>query len=41
MADRIPFLANWRQNIIYIGFVVIFAVFAVTLADKEIGRAHV
>ena len=34
MAERIPFLANWRQNIIYIGFVVIFAVFAVTLADK-------
>lgn len=28
------FFANWRQNIIYIGFVVIFAVFAVTLADK-------
>lgn len=26
--------ANWRQNIIYIGFVVIFLVFAVTLADK-------
>ena len=26
--------ANWRQNIIYIGFVVIFVVFAVTLADK-------
>ena len=34
MAERIQFLANWRQNIIYIGFVVIFAVFAVTLADK-------
>lgn len=35
MAERTPaFLANWRQNIIYIGFVVIFAVFAVTLADK-------
>jgi ribose transport system permease protein len=34
MAERMPFLANWRQNIIYIGFVVIFAVFAVTLADK-------
>ena len=28
------FFANWRQNIIYIGFVVIFIVFAVTLADK-------
>ena len=27
-------LANWRQNIIYIGFVVIFIVFAVTLHDK-------
>jgi ribose transport system permease protein len=26
--------ANWRQNIIYIGFVVIFIVFAVTLSDK-------
>lgn len=32
-----PFMAifrNWRQNIIYIGFVVIFLIFAVTLADK-------
>jgi ribose transport system permease protein len=28
------FFANWRQNIIYIGFVVIFLVFAVTLNDK-------
>lgn len=27
-------LANWRQNIIYIGFVVIFLIFAVTLSDK-------
>jgi ribose transport system permease protein len=27
-------LTNWRQNIIYIGFVVIFLVFAVTLYDK-------
>ncbi len=27
-------LANWRQNIIYIGFVVIFLIFAVTLNDK-------
>lgn len=27
-------LTNWRQNIIYIGFVVIFIVFAVTLFDK-------
>ncbi|MBB3593187.1 ribose transport system permease protein [Rhizobium sp. BK529] len=28
------FLSNWRQNIIYIGFVVIFIVFAVALNDK-------
>ncbi|MEK9735186.1 MAG: ABC transporter permease, partial [Paracoccaceae bacterium] len=28
------FLANWRQNIIYIGFVVIFVVFAATLNDR-------
>ena len=28
------FFANWRQNIIYIGFVVIFIVFAITLNDK-------
>ena len=28
------FFANWRQNIIYIGFVVIFIVFALTLNDK-------
>jgi ribose transport system permease protein len=35
MADRTAgFFANWRQNIIYIGFVVIFVVFAVTLSDK-------
>ena len=35
MAERIPaFLANWRQNIIYIGFVVIFVIFALTLSDK-------
>ena len=27
-------LTNWRQNIIYIGFVVIFLVFAITLYDK-------
>lgn len=26
--------ANWRQNIIYIGFIVIFLIFAVTLSDK-------
>ncbi len=39
MAKPIPspagaFFANWRQNIIYIGFVVIFVVFALTLSDK-------
>ncbi len=28
------FIANWRQNIIYIGFVLIFVVFAVTLSQK-------
>jgi ribose transport system permease protein len=28
------FFANWRQNIIYIGFVVIFIIFAITLNDK-------
>ncbi|MFZ1481457.1 MAG: ABC transporter permease [Paracoccaceae bacterium] len=28
------FFANWRQNIIYIGFVVIFVVFALTLNEK-------
>lgn len=28
------FLSNWRQNIIYIGFVVIFIVFAIALNDK-------
>ena len=28
------FFANWRQNILYIGFVVIFVVFAATLNDK-------
>ena len=28
------FFANWRQNIIYIGFVVIFVVFALTLSQK-------
>ena len=27
-------LANWRQNIIYIGFIVIFLVFAIALHDK-------
>jgi ribose transport system permease protein len=26
--------ANWRQNIIYIGFVAIFVIFAITLNDK-------
>ncbi len=38
-ADATPtpmggFFANWRQNIIYIGFVLIFVVFAVTLSHK-------
>jgi ribose transport system permease protein len=28
------FQANWRQNIIYIGFIVIFVLFAVTLNEK-------
>ena len=28
------FFANWRQNIIYIGFVAIFVIFAITLNDK-------
>jgi ribose transport system permease protein len=28
------FFANWRQNIIYIGFVLIFVVFALTLSQK-------
>ena len=32
MLDKI--IANWRQNIIYIGFVVIFVVFAITLGHK-------
>ena len=32
MLDKI--LANWRQYIIYIGFVVIFVVFAITLSHK-------
>ena len=31
---RRSFLANWRQNIIYIGFVCIFAIFALTLGDQ-------
>ena len=39
MAEPIPapggaLFANWRQNIIYIGFVAIFLVFALTLNDK-------
>ena len=33
-APSTTFFANWRQNIIYIGFVVIFIVFALTLSDK-------
>ena len=28
------FLQNWRQNIIYIGFIAIFVVFALTLNDR-------
>jgi ribose transport system permease protein len=39
MAKSIPapggaLFANWRQNIIYIGFVAIFLIFALTLSDK-------
>ena len=39
MANAVPapggaFFANWRQNIIYIGFVAIFLIFALTLSDK-------
>ncbi|MES2665866.1 MAG: ABC transporter permease [Pseudomonadota bacterium] len=33
-APRGAFFANWRQNIIYIGFVAIFVIFALTLNDK-------
>ena len=33
-APRGAIFANWRQNIIYIGFVAIFVVFALTLNDK-------
>lgn len=33
-APNAAFFANWRQNIIYIGFAVIFVVFALTLNDK-------
>lgn len=33
LASRLG-LSNWRQNIIYIGFIVIFLVFAITLHDK-------
>ncbi|MBC7477234.1 MAG: ABC transporter permease, partial [Pseudorhodobacter sp.] len=28
------FFTNWRQNIIYIGFVLIFVIFALTLSQK-------
>ena len=31
---RRPLLANWRQNIIYIGFVCIFAIFGLTLGNQ-------
>ena len=27
-------IGDWRQNIIYIGFIVLFLIFAVTLSDK-------
>ena len=33
-APRGAIFANWRQNIIYIGFVAIFLIFALTLSDK-------
>ena len=33
-APRGAIIANWRQNIIYIGFVAIFLIFALTLNDK-------
>jgi ribose transport system permease protein len=31
---RRPFMTNWRHHIIYIGFVCIFAIFAVTLSSQ-------
>ena len=31
---RLSFLANWRRNIIYIGFLCIFAIFALTLGNQ-------
>ena len=34
LASSWAIFANWRQNIIYIGFVAIFLVFALTLNDK-------
>ena len=34
LAGRRPFITNWRQYIIYIGFVCIFAIFAVTLSSQ-------
>ena len=39
---RVLLASSWRQNIIYLGFVVIFIIFSVALYDKgflEIGRA--
>jgi ribose transport system permease protein len=33
-APRGALFANWRQNIIYIGFAAIFLIFALTLSDK-------
>ena len=37
------FFANWRQNIIYIGFVVIFVIFALTFrgTDARFGQVTV
>lgn len=34
------FLGDWRQNIIYIGFVVIFVAFALTLSDRGFLNAN-
>ena len=33
-SPRPAMLANWRQYIIYIGFVIIFVVFSATLGDR-------
>ncbi|CCN48674.1 Monosaccharide-transporting ATPase [Vibrio nigripulchritudo MADA3029] len=34
MSVKKNLLTNWRQNIIYIGFVIIFLIFSVTLSDR-------